>query len=67
MEKLLPLTKKGIIVALDNPIIDESGYENYVKVLEKSVHSKRLQYFFMPNDKYKDLNDVKINKTWITK
>lgn len=65
LEKLLPLTKKGVIIALDNPDIDKSGYENYIKLIEKSKHARRLRYFFMPGLDHKDLNDLKLKEKTI--
>lgn len=59
--KLLTLSKKEIIVALDNPKIDKSGYNNYKKLL-KSRYGQQIKYFFMPNVVDKDLNDVRIKK-----
>jgi len=60
LEHLLPLTRKGVIVALDNPYTDKSGFENYKKIIETCKHSGRLRYFFMPDNDFKDLNDYKI-------
>jgi hypothetical protein len=59
LEHIMPLTNKGVIVALDNPLLDESGFKNYEKLMEKSRYGKQLKYFFMPNDEDKDLNDVR--------
>jgi hypothetical protein len=56
------MTRKGIICALDNPKIDKSGYENYIKLLEKSRYGQQVKYFFMPNDTDKDLNDVRVRE-----
>lgn len=61
LEKVFPLTNKGVIVALDNPEKDKSGYENYEKLVEKSRYNKQLKYFFMPTD-HKDLNDVRVSR-----
>lgn len=60
LENILPLSRKGVIVALDNPVIDESGYTNYKKIVENCKHAGRLRYFFMPGTKHKDLNDYKL-------
>lgn len=51
-----------IIVALDNPLIDDSGHKNYKKLMEESIYGKKLKYFFMPGTEYKDLNDVRRKK-----
>ena len=59
IQKLIPLTNKGVICALDNPKIDKSGYENYNKLLN-SKYGKQIKYFFMPNETDKDLNDLRI-------
>jgi hypothetical protein len=56
------MTRKGVICALDNPKIDESGYENYKKLLEKSRYRNQVKYFFMPNEIDKDLNDVRMRE-----
>jgi hypothetical protein len=55
------MTNKGVIVALDNPKIDKSGFQNYEKLL-KSRYGRQIKYFFMPNDTDKDLNDVRIRE-----
>ena len=60
LEKIVPLSRKGIIIALDNPKLDESGYNNYKKIIEKSKFSKKLKYFFMPIEDVKDLNDFRL-------
>lgn len=62
LEKIVHLSRKGVICALDNPKIDKSGMENYKKLLEKSRYGKQLRYFFMPNEIDKDLNDVRIRE-----
>ncbi len=61
LEKIIPLSNKGVIIALDNPKIDESGYGNYRKLVEESKYSKKLWYFFMPDNVTKDLNDLKLS------
>lgn len=61
LEKIIPLSKKGIIIALDNPKTDESGYSNYRKIIEESKYARILNYFYMPYIEYKDLNDLRIN------
>lgn len=53
--------KAKIIIALDNPDTDESGYANYVKIVENSRYAKRLRYFLMPTTEHKDLNDLRVN------
>lgn len=63
LEKIVPLSRKGVIIALDNPNLDESGFNNYKKLLEKSKYSKKLKYFFMPLDGIKDLNDLRLSDT----
>ncbi len=60
LEKVVPFSSKGVIIALDNPKLDESGFNNYLKIIEKSKYAKTLRYFFMPGDSCKDLNDVKL-------
>lgn len=60
LEHILPLSKKGVIVALDNPAIDKSGYTNYKKIVENCKHAGRLRYFFMPDTVHKDLNEYKV-------
>lgn len=57
LDKLFPLTDKGVIVALDSPDIDKSGKQNYEKLINESKYAKKLRYFFMPSKKHKDLND----------
>ena len=60
LEKIMTFSRKGIIIALDNPKLDESGYNNYKKIIEKSKFSKKLRYFFMPIEGVKDLNDFRL-------
>lgn len=62
LEKIVTLSRKGVIVALDNPDMDKSGYENYINLLEKSRYRNQLRYFFMPNETDKDLNDTRIRE-----
>lgn len=62
LSSLVKMTNKGVIVALDNPITDESGIKNYIKLLEDSKYGKNLRYFFMPYDDIKDLNQLKKEK-----
>lgn len=61
LDKIIPLSKKGVIIALDNPDTDDSGYENYIKLIEKSKYAKKLRYFFMPDINIKDLNDLRLS------
>jgi DNA primase len=56
--------KADIIIALDNPLIDDSGFECYAKFMRESIHAPRVRYFFMPNETHKDLNDVRIAEGW---
>lgn len=56
--------KANVIVALDNPLIDESGFKCYQKFIEESSYAQRVRYFFMPNELHKDLNDVRIAEGW---
>lgn len=62
LEKLFALTDKGVILALDNPLIDKSGFENYRTILEESKYNKTLRYFFMPDNINKDLNDLVLSR-----
>jgi hypothetical protein len=56
--------KADVIIALDNPLTDESGYECYQKFIKKSPYAQKVRYFFMPNEVHKDLNDVRIAEGW---
>jgi hypothetical protein len=58
LRELYKYTNKGVILALDNPLLDESGYKNYIKIIEGSSYAKKVKYFFMPGKKYKDINDL---------
>lgn len=60
LDKIIPLSEKGVIISLDNPKIDESGYNNYKKLIDNSKYAKKLKYFFMPIDDVKDLNDLRL-------
>jgi DNA primase len=53
VDRLLKLTDKGVIVALDN---DETGENEYIKLLEESFGHK-LKYFEMPY-KYQEIKDI---------
>lgn len=55
IEKLFKLTKKGIIVALDN---DKSGLNSIKKFMIKNKYGKLVKYFLFPKeyDHYKDIN-----------
>jgi hypothetical protein len=56
--------KADIIISLDNPLIDESGFECYRKFINESSYAPLVRYFFMPNETHKDLNDVRIAEGW---
>lgn len=60
LDRIFPYTNKGVIIALDNPKLDESGFKNYEKLVEESKYARKLKYFFMPNTVNKDLNDLKL-------
>lgn len=60
---LLSLTDKGVILALDNPNMDESGKNELQKIINSSKYGKMIKYFIMPGTEIKDLNQLKIEKT----
>jgi DNA primase len=53
VEKIKPLTDKGVIIALDN---DETGIKKLEKIL-KEGYSNNLRFFIMPT-KYKHIKDL---------
>ena len=61
-KSLLSLTDKGIILALDNPNMDESGKKELQKIIKGSKYGKMIKYFIMPGTEIKDLNQLKIEK-----
>jgi len=59
---LLKNTDEHVIVALDNPLIDKSGYKNIMKMITKSKYGRSVKYFIMPYPDIKDLNELKVKK-----
>lgn len=61
IEKLMKKTSKGVIIAVDNPKIDETGYKKLQKILKHSKFKNNLKFFLFPNkyNKIKDLNELK--------
>jgi hypothetical protein len=57
--KLLELTDKGVVIALDN---DEEGQHGIKKIMAKSRYAKSLRYFNMPYEDIKDLNQMVIDR-----
>jgi hypothetical protein len=57
IEELQTLTKKGVIIAVDNVYIDERGKKELLNIIEKSKYSNMLRYFIMPNI-YKEIKDI---------
>lgn len=58
LKKINKYTESGLIIALDNPKIDERARIELNKILRYSSFSN-LKFFIMPND-YKDLNEAKV-------
>jgi hypothetical protein len=61
---LLPHTDRGVIIAPDNIKIDKTGSEEIKKFVTNSTyrHSKLVQYFLMPYNNVKDLNELVMKK-----
>ena len=57
---LFSLTNKGVILALDNPNMDESGKKELQKIIKNSKYGKMIKYFIMPGTEIKDINQLKI-------
>jgi len=54
IKRLLKLTDKGIIIALDN---DKAGFQSLLKFIEKNKYSSMVKYFRFPQKyKYDDIN-----------
>lgn len=60
LDELYKHTDKGIIIAWDNPFIDNAGKDELMKFINGSRYSKKIKYFLMPHKDCKDLNDLKI-------
>lgn len=58
LAEVFKYTNKGVIVALDNPRIDESGYKNYIKILEGSKYARKVRFFIPDTNLYKDINSI---------
>ena len=61
IQKLLRLTDKSVILCFDNPLIDKSGHDEIMKFMKDSVYKNKVKYFIPENNKYKDLNEIKVN------
>ena len=62
LEILIDHTDQDVIIALDNPFIDKSGYKYMMKIINKSKYGHKVKYFVMPYKDLKDLNDVRVQK-----
>lgn len=62
LKELLKLTKKSVIIALDNDI---EAYKSLNKFLKKNKYAKKVKYFLYPKqfEGYSDINEfVKVNE-----
>lgn len=69
LEILFPYTTKGIILAFDNPFIDEAGYNNMMRFIlgkrkKKPSKFRNTVKYFLPEKmhrKSKDINIMRVN------
>jgi len=66
IETIKNYTKKNIILAFDNPFIDDAGYKNLIKFMmgdggkkQPSKFSKIVKYF-LPDTEHRDAKDINI-------
>jgi len=62
LEVLFDSTERDIVLAYDNPNIDEAGKKCIMKMIEKGKYGKRVKYFLMPYNDIKDLNELVVKK-----
>ena len=57
LEKLFAMTKKGVIIALDN---DKEGAKALRKFMDENKYSRKVKYFFHPSEftDYDDINSI---------
>jgi DNA primase len=57
LEKLFPMTSKGVIVALDN---DTEGEKACLKFMKENKYSRKVKFFFHPSEfsEYDDINSI---------
>lgn len=55
--KLLLMTSKGVIIALDN---DDEGRKALIKFMDENKYSRKVNYFFHPSEfaEYDDINSI---------
>lgn len=61
INKILPYTKKGVIIALDNPRKDDNSYKVLKKLVFENInrYKEKVSFFIMPKEyNAKDLNDL---------
>lgn len=61
INNLLPYTNKGVIIALDNPKIDNNSYSTLKKLVYENInrYKEKINFFIMPKEyDAKDLNDL---------
>jgi DNA primase len=59
LDKIFNIAKNNVIIALDNPKMDEASRKQMNKLIKNSKYGKKLKYFFMPYNDIKDLNQLK--------
>ena len=57
IHKIMRLTDKGVIIALDN---DETGKKEQQKIIKKSIYAKKVRYFLYPYVQ-SDINSINTN------
>jgi hypothetical protein len=62
IEKLFLYTNKGVILAPDNPNIDEAGKEELLRYMKEGKYAGKVKYFIMDDLFNKDLNNIRVEK-----
>lgn len=65
LEILLPYTKKGVILAFDNPYVDDAGYTSMMRFMfgkrkKDPSKYKNLVRYFLPEKRHRDAKDINI-------
>jgi len=55
-------TDKQVILCFDNPLVDKAGFEEISKFVKESKYRNKVRYFFVGDDSFKDLNDLRIKQ-----
>jgi len=55
-------TDEQVILCFDNPLVDKAGFEEISKFVKESKYRNKVRYFFVDDDSFKDLNDLRIKQ-----